>query len=272
MNMRLFTLLLSALLCCTACGSRNLRGNTEGQAGTAQPGERLPDRYTYTVVRSYPHSVESYTQGLQYTDGALWESTGEYGRSVLQRLDLERGTSEVMVRLPDSEFGEGLTLLGDSVYLLTWLNNTAHLYDRRNFLPLGDFRYPGEGWGLTTDGRRLYMSDGTDRIRVLDPATFARTGDIPVTCEGEPVRLLNELEWIDGRIWANVYTTDIILVIDPATGAAEGIVDLTGLLPDAERTPLTDVLNGIAYDKEGGRIFVTGKRWPKIYEIEPVKL
>lgn len=272
MKTSLFLLASSLLLCCTACGSRASRVRLSGPTRTEAVAPRVPDRYTYTVLRSHAHSVESYTQGLQYADGALWESTGEYGLSVLQRLDLERGTTEVKVRLPRSEFGEGLALHGDSVYLLTWMNNTAHLYDRATFRPLGDFRYAGEGWGLATDGERLYMSDGTDRIRVLDPTTFRPLRDIPVTCEGEPVGLLNELEWIEGRIWANVYTTDLLCIIDPATGVVEGIVDLAGLLPDAERTPQTDVLNGIAYDAATGRLFVTGKRWPKIYEIELVKL
>ena len=133
---------------------------------------------------------------------------------------------------------------------------------------LRDFRYPGEGWGLTTDGERLYLSDGTESIHVLDPETFRRERRITVTLEGEPVHFLNELEWIDGRIWANVYTTDQIVIIDPATGAVEGVVDLTGLLPDEDRTRQTDVLNGIAWDAAGGRIFVTGKNWPKLFEIE----
>ena len=138
----------------------------------------------------------------------------------------------------------------------------------RGLEKLRDHRYPGEGWGLTTDGERLYLSDGTESIHVLDPETFRRERRITVTLEGEPVRFLNELEWIDGRIWANVYTTDQIVIIDPATGAVEGVVDLTGLLSQEDRTRQTDVLNGIAWDAAGGRIFVTGKNWPKLFEIE----
>ncbi|MDE5852126.1 MAG: glutaminyl-peptide cyclotransferase, partial [Alistipes sp.] len=148
--------------------------------------------------------------------------------------------------------------------------NKAYVYDAATGRETATFRYTGEGWGLTTDGEKLYMSDGSENIRIVDPVDFRRTGSITVTLRGEPVRLLNELEWIDGHIWANVYTTDYLLVIDPATGIVEGIVDLTGLLPDSDRTPDTDVLNGIARDAATGRIFVTGKNWPKLFEIEIV--
>ena len=230
-----------------------------------------PEYYTYRIVAEYPHLAASYTQGLQFVDGELWEGTGQYGESRLQRVDLATGRAEVVAVLPDKEFGEGITVLGDKVYQLTWMNNTAHIYDRRTGAKLKDVRYSGEGWGLTTDGERLYMSNGSSRIFVVDPETFERKSSITVTVRGEPVNFINELEWIEGRLWANVYTLDRIVIIDPASGAVEGIVDLAGLLPASERTPKTDVLNGIAFDKEGGRIFVTGKYWSKLFEIEIIK-
>lgn len=268
-EMRIVPYILLSVLPFISCGPNAARS---GKAKTApaleQPAE--PTRYTYIVRNVYPHLAESYTQGLQFIDGQLWEGTGEYGHSVLQRVDLETGKADVKVRLPRSEFGEGITLFGDRIYQLTWMNNTAHVYDRKTFEKITNFRYTGEGWGLTTDGVKLYMSDGTANIRVIDPATFRREKDIPVTYKGQPVEMLNELEWIDGRIWANVYTTNQIVLIDPASGVVEGVVDLTGLLPDADRTPETDVLNGIAYDVATGRIFVTGKRWDKLFEIEIV--
>ena len=164
-----------------------------------------------------------------------------------------------------------IALVGGELFQLTWQSNTAHVYDPEKRTGLRDHRYAGEGWGLTTDGEKLYMTDGTANLYTIDPATFRRERRTTVTLRGEPVELLNELEWIDGRIWANVYTTDQIVIIDPATGRVEGIVDLRGLLPDEDRTPGTDVLNGIAYDAATGRIFLTGKNWSKLFEIELVR-
>ena len=256
------SILLTGLLA-VACGSPGAARRTCTQP--TAPAE--PVRYTYAVQRVYPHDPENYTQGLQYADGLLWEGTGQNGASRLLKTDLETGRSEVVARLPRSEFGEGIALLGGKVYQLTWTSNRAHVYDAATGRRTGGFTYPVQGWGLTTDGRWLYMSDGSDRIRVLDPDTFERERNIAVTLSGEPVRLLNELEWIEGKIWANVYTTDQIVIIDPATGAVEGIVDLSGLLPEEEVTPSTDVLNGIAYDPALKRIFVTGKNWSKLFHI-----
>lgn len=255
--------LLIALALLVACGGRATRA---GQPAAEAP--QPPARYTYRVVRAYPHAVESYTQGLFWADGTLWEGTGEYGHSRLQRLDTLMGRPTVVATLPRSEFGEGIALHKGRIYQLTWQSNTAHVYDAATARPLRDFRYAGEGWGLTSDGERLYMTDGSSTLYTVDPETFRRTGRKTVTCEGRPVPMLNELEWIEGRIWANVYTTDQIVVIDPATGRVEAIVDLAGLLPADETAPDTDVLNGIAYDPAAKRIFVTGKRWPKLYEIE----
>ena len=254
-------LLLLVLPMACACGRKGR---------TVEVRYAEPVRYTYRIVNEYAHSREAYTQGLHYADGLLWEGTGEHGRSVLKTTDLKTGRETTLAKLPASEFGEGITLLGDTIYQLTWNENTCHLYDRTG-RHLKDFRYTGEGWGLATDGHRLYFSNGTSTIYRLNPETFRREGSILVTLKGEPVNYINELEWIEGRLWANVYLTDQIAIIDPATGTIEGIVELKGILPEAERELTTDVLNGIAYDATTGRIFITGKKWPKIYEIELIK-
>ena len=229
-----------------------------------------PTQYTFRVKAEYPHLRTSYTQGLQFIDGELWEGTGEWGESVLQKIDLESGKAEVLARLPQTEFGEGITVLGDKVFQLTWTNNTAHIYDRSGRL-LSNARYAGEGWGLTSDGEKLYMSNGTSTIYRINPATFSRESKMTVTLRGAPLEMINELEWIDGKIWANVYTTDQIVIINPKTGVVEGVIDLAGLQKEEDSFADTDVLNGIAYDAATGRILLTGKRWNKIYEIEIVK-
>lgn len=263
--LRLFGLLV-LLTATSACGNSPTRKSIHQGSGES------PTLYSYRIVAQYPHPTDAYTQGLQFCDGTLWEGTGEFGRSELRRCTLETGDFERIASLPRSEFGEGITLLDEKLYQLTWTSNTCHLYDAGSGRKIRDFRYTGEGWGLTTDGEKLYMSNGSATIYRLDPASFRREASVTVTFEGDPVHYLNELEWIEGKLWANVYLTDRILIIDPATGRTEGVIDLTGLLPDSERTPATDVLNGIAYDAASKRIFVTGKRWPKIYEIELIKL
>ena len=247
-----------------ACSGRTKTLRTETPAATPA----APRTYTYRVIESYPHSTDSYTQGLLFADGVMWEGTGEYGHSRLQRIDLETGRTDVVATLPRSEFGEGIALLDGKIYQLTWENNKAYVYDAATGRQLRTFAYAGEGWGLTTDGERLYMSDGSEYLRILDPETFRVQRSVPVTFRGATVQLLNELEWIDGKIWANVYVTDQIVIIDPASGIVEGVIDLRGLLPDEEIAPDTDVLNGIAYDAASERIFVTGKRWSKLFEIE----
>lgn len=258
------TLLFLLLVLPMACGC--------GRKGrTVQLDLKEPTHYTYRVVAEYAHSREAYTQGLHYTDGLLWEGTGEYGHSLLKTTDLTTGREEILHRLPEGEFGEGITMLGDTIYQLTWTENVCHLYSRSSGRKIRDFRYAGEGWGLTTDGRELYFSNGTPTIYRIDPKTFARRGSMAVTLRGEPINYINELEWIDGRLWANVYLTDEILMINPRSGVVEGILNLAGILSEAEREPMTDVLNGIAYDKATGRIFITGKKWPKIYQIELIK-
>ncbi|MCH5329702.1 MAG: glutaminyl-peptide cyclotransferase [Alistipes sp.] len=257
---RFFTLfIIMTMTVAAGCG---------GQNRTVRNAPVEPVFYGFRIVAEHPHLTSSYTQGLQYIDGEMWEGTGQYGESKLQRIDLESGSAEVIARLPDNEFGEGITVLGDRIYQLTWMNNTVHIYDRASGRLLKNIRYSGEGWGLTSDGEQLYMSNGSSRIFRIEPATFARKSAFTVTLRGEPLEFINELEWIDGRLWANIYTLDQIAVINPANGVVEGIIDLRGLLPESERTNRTDVLNGIARDSETGRIFVTGKYWSRIYEIE----
>lgn len=243
-------------------------GGVRKKSATPQAVEPL--FYTYEVVAEYPHLRTSYTQGLQFVDGELWEGTGEYGRSQLLRTDLASGKVLQSKRLSKEEFGEGITVLGDKIYQLTWLNGKLHIYDKATLRHLATHTYKGEGWGLTSDGEKLYMSDGTNYIRVLNPETMAQERRFGVTLRGESLQYLNELEWIDGKIWANVYTTDHIVIINPENGVVEGVVNLSGILPEKERDYKTDVLNGIAYDKATKRIFVTGKNWSKLFEIRVI--
>lgn len=259
-------LLFFATLLCVSCGGGQARAK-QSTAPVASATPVAPTQYTYKIRAVYPHATDSYTQGLQYADGVLWEGTGQNGASVLQRVDLETGRTHIVARLPRQDFGEGITLLGDKVYQLTWQSNKAYVYDAKSGEKLQEFRYAGEGWGLTTDGVNLYMSDGTEAIQTIDPATFKRGKRIHVTIEGRTLNFLNELEWIEGRIWANVYTTDQIAIINPDTGVVEGVVDLQGLYTEPIASP-EEVLNGIAYDAANKRIFVTGKNWSKLFEIE----
>ena len=243
-------------------------GGTRKKSATPQAVEPL--FYTYEVVAEYPHLRTSYTQGLQLIDGELWEGTGEYGRSQLLRTDLATGKVLQSKKLSKDEFGEGITVLGDKIYQLTWLNGKLHIYNKATLRHLTTHTYKGEGWGLTSDGTKLYMSDGTNYIRVLNPETLAQERRIGVTLRGESLSYLNELEWIDGKIWANVYTTDHIVIINPENGVVEGVINLSGILPEKERDNRTDVLNGIAYDEAAKRIFVTGKNWSKLFEIRVI--
>lgn len=226
------------------------------------------ERYKIEVVKAYPHDTGSYTQGLFWHDGSLYESTGLNGKSTFRKVDLQSG--QALTKLPFNKkyFVEGSVILGDMLYILTWTNKVVFIYDADTLEYRSTYSYPREGWGLTTDGRSLISSDGSSRIYFLTPELkFERS--INVTLNGRAVRYLNELEWIDGRIWANVYTTDTIVIINPDTGIVEATVDCEGLLPERLRTYDTDVLNGIAVDSEG-RIFLTGKNWPELYEVKLV--
>ena len=262
--MKRFFMTLVATAVVVACGSQT-------QKSASVPQVVQPVEYSYVIKNVYPHSPKSYTQGLQFVDGVMWEGTGEYGRSEINTYTLGDEKPQTQITLPRSEFGEGITLLGDKLYQLTWESHVCHVYDVATGKKLCDFRYAGEGWGLTSDGEKLFMSNGSANIYKLNPETFSREATITVTLRGEPVRFINELEWIDGKIWANVYTTDRVLIIDPKTGVVEGMIDFTGLLKEEDVSDNTDVFNGIAYDATTKRIFVTGKNWNKLFEVEIVK-
>jgi glutamine cyclotransferase len=226
--------------------------------------------FGYQIVRVYPHDPDAFTQGLQFVDGALYEGTGLNGRSSIRKVELESGKVLQRRSVPQEYFGEGITVWKSDLIELTWQSHVAFVYDRTTFEPKKRFSYPGEGWGLTADGTNLIMSDGSDELRVLDPLTFAEKRRIKVTAAGTPLRDLNELEYVKGEIFANIWQTDYIARVAPDTGKVTGYVDLRGLLTPVERSR-TDVLNGIAYDAKQDRLFVTGKLWPKLFEIKLVR-
>lgn len=237
----------------------------------AQPAEAPApapvERCGYRIVQSYPHDSASFTQGLFWDGGHLYEGTGQYGRSRIARIDLATGKTLKEARLPADHFGEGITRWRDQIIGVTWQNGVGHRWRFRDFKPIGTFTYPGEGWGLTVHGDALVLSDGTPELRFLDPATMTEQRRVTVQFQGKPVPMLNELEAIEGQIWANVWMTDFIVRIDPASGKIVSVVDLTGLKADAGVTGSDRVLNGIAWDADKRRLFVTGKYWPKLYEI-----
>jgi glutaminyl-peptide cyclotransferase len=235
--------------------------------GPATQASGVPE-YTYQIVHTYPHDSTAYTQGLVFHDGLLYEGTGLEGRSSIRKVKLETGEVLQKRDIPPEYFGEGIILWKDRLIELTWKGEKGFIYDLATFAPRGQFEYPGEGWGLTDDGKRIIMSDGTAQLRFWDPETLKETGRITVTDEGQPVPQLNELEWVKGEVYANVYQTDRIARINPGTGKVIGWIDLTGILRPADRTGETDVLNGIAYDASRDRLFVTGKLWPKLFEIK----
>lgn len=227
--------------------------------------------YSYRVVRAYPHDPGAFTQGLEYHDGFLYEGTGLPGRSTLRKVKLETGQVLQEARLPAPLFGEGITILNGQVLQLTWQHQVGFVYGLSDFVPQRNFQYPGEGWGLTNDGQRIYMSDGTDKLRVWNGTTLGEVSRLTVHDGTQNVANLNELEWVRGEIWANVWQTDRIARISPADGHVTGWINLNALLPSADRTDQVDVLNGIAYDSASERIFVTGKLWPKLFEIKLIR-
>jgi glutaminyl-peptide cyclotransferase len=242
----------------------------------AQPASRPPQSkrvptYTFKVVHVFPHDSQAFTQGLVYHDGFLYESTGLNGRSSVRKERLETGEVLQHTDLVPNYFGEGIAIVDDQVFQLTWRSQTGFVYKLSDFSFVRRFSYPGEGWGLTTDGHDLYMSDGSAEIRVIDPAGFREKRRIKVHDGGTPITELNELEWIEGEIFANVWQTDRIARISPATGKVTGWIDLKGLLSPLYKLEEGAVLNGIAYDAKGKRLFVTGKLWPSLFEIQLVR-
>ena len=262
----LYVILALAVSC--GGGGKGKRTETATQTPPSAAALREPVRYTYRVRGVYPHDTDAYTQGLFWLDGYLYEGTGRNGHSELRRVEPATGRVVQRAGLDKKYFGEGIACLDGKIYQLTWVAGRAFVYDAEQFRPMRSFVYDGEGWGLTTDGEYLYMSDGSDRIQVRDAENFGVVRTLEVRAGGRPVDMLNELEWIDGRIWANVYLTDRVAIIDPHTGEVTGEVDFGGLQTPADRTPDTDVFNGIAYDAATGDIYVTGKNWNKVYKVE----
>ena len=228
--------------------------------------------YSFKVINVHPHDRNAFTQGLIYEDGAFIEGTGLYRRSSLRRVSIETGDVLKYRELPPHLFGEGVTIYGNKIIQLTWRSNVGFVYDKDSFELLREFNYPTEGWGVTYDGKHLIMSDGTANLYFLNPETFEHEKQIGVHDDNSVVDRLNELEYVDGEIFANVFQTNRIARINPKTGKVVGWIDLTGILSSEDRRTPVDVLNGIAYDAEKKRLFVTGKLWPKLFEIELIRL
>lgn len=234
----------------------------------SRPSPAAVPVYGYEIVHTYPHDPGAFTEGLFYLNGFLYESTGLEGQSSIRKVRLETGEVLQKYDVPSEYFGEGIVNWKNHLVGLTWKSHVGFVYDLKSFKPQRRFAYEGEGWALTQNGEQILMSDGTPDIRLLNPQTLLQTGRIQVTLEGKPVANLNELEWVRGELYANVWQTNWILRIDPRDGRVVGAIDLSGLLKAADVVKgQTDVLNGIAYDAGGDRLFVTGKKWPKLFEI-----
>jgi glutamine cyclotransferase len=251
--------IISALLTVLACAP----------AGPLAAQRKPAPVQSYKVIATFPHDTSSFTQGLVFaSDGQMYESTGLQGESTLRRVDIATGKTLQRIDVPSQYFAEGLAMVGDELLQLTWQHKIGFVYDRATFKQKRTFAYKTEGWGIAYDGAsRLVMSDGSDTLTFLDPKTFAPVKTLRVTDAGSPVKNLNELEWIEGEIWANVWMTDRIARVSPNTGEVNAWVDLSTLFPASERRPPADVLNGIAYDKATRRIYITGKKWPRLYQI-----
>ena len=224
--------------------------------------------YTYKIINKYPHDTKAFTQGLILKDEVLYESTGLYGSSSLRTVDLKTGRVTRILNISSEYFAEGITIFNDKIYQLTWLENKGFIYNISNFELVGQFDYSTEGWGITHDDKQLIMSDGSEKLYFLDPTELKVTRSIRVSNNGTPITRLNELEYIDGQIFANVWQTDYIVIISPQNGNVTGWVNLTGLLSADDRTGGENVLNGIAYDPSTDHLLITGKKWPKLFEIE----
>jgi glutamine cyclotransferase len=223
-----------------------------------------PTLYTYQIIKTHQHDTTAFTEGLVFNDGVLYESTGEYGSSSLRQVNLENGVVQHEFLLPNQYFGEGLTVVNDSLVQLTWREKIGFIYDKKTFSLIGNFSYSSEGWGLTFNGSDLIMSDGTSKLTFLDPVTFQMVGQVNVHDGNTPVTNINELEYINGDVYANIWLQQKIAIINPQTGTVKGWIDLTGIY---QSNNTDDVLNGIAYDSQTDKLFVTGKDWPNLYEI-----
>lgn len=260
--------LMALLLCATAAACS---GDKPSSDANAMPAIARTPTYAFDVVRSYPHDVTAYTEGLLFHEGRLFESTGNYGKSDIREVELETGRvirKRDLTGVDSVHFGEGIIIVDDRLIQLTWKSETAFVYDWKTFERKGEFKYQGEGWALTTDSTSIIMSNGSSALVYRDPKTFAVTRSFTVTDHDVPVGKLNELEWVKGEIWANVWESDQIARIDPTNGHVVGWIDLTGILGSADRRGNEDVLNGIAYNAATDRLFVTGKYWSKVFEIK----
>jgi glutamine cyclotransferase len=257
------TLLFVALFAATSLFVAPVPSGAQAQNNQIPPALLTP----YEVVSSYPHDPQAFLQGLVWYDGGFYESDGLFGQSSLRRVAYPSGDVVKKVDVPREHFAEGLAMVGDRLIQLTWRSNKGFVYDRESFNLIGELTYQTEGWGLTYDGSSLILSDGSDQLFFLDPDTYQVRRSVNVTLDGRPLRALNELEWIKGEVWSNVWMTDMIVRIDPATGQVIGVLDMTGLL-GMNRRDEDDVLNGIAYDPDGDRTWVSGKRWPLLFEIK----
>lgn len=262
--------IFASVLLYTPSSAELQQDDSPGQAQPLRVPRRVPI-YAYQIVNTYHHYPGAFTQGLVYLNGFLYESTGIQGESTFRKVDLTTGQVLQSKPLDLQYFGEGLALLGGKAYQLTWMNQKGFVYDVQSFGDLPSFAYAGQGWGLTTDGHSLIMSNGSNRITFYNPNTMAIERSIDVFENGRGLTMLNELEYINGEIFANVWLTDRIVRIDPANGTLKSWIDMSGLLTPAERLSTDNVLNGIAFDAATGRIFVTGKRWPKLFEIKIVE-
>jgi glutamine cyclotransferase len=268
--------ILIAVLSGTACGPA-ANDSSSAPNRKAQTSTGPVPIYTYEVVKAYPHDPKAFTQGLYYKDGFLYESTGEEGESSLRKVELETGRVVKKWDLPREDFGEGIAEINGKIYMLTWQQELGRVFDAGDFKLLQEFRYQGEGWGMTTDGTNLIFDQGTHILKFMDPTTFKTVRTVPVFLEnGRPLMQINELEWIKGEVWGNIWHSEdpailgkpnYIARIDPTSGKVVGWIDLAGISPGDQDRESENTLNGIAYDAASDRIFVTGKNWKRLYEI-----
>lgn len=259
---------LVLILALSVAGLQCNAGANSGPSTNNTPPPAAVAKHSYQVVNAYPHDTGAFTQGLIFVDGKLYEGTGQEGRSSLRQVELQSGRVLKKVDVPVPFFGEGITLLNGKIYQLTWQHQTGFIYNAQTLEKTGEFPYTGEGWGITNDGHSLIISDGSNRLKFLDPDSFRVTKTIAVTDGATPVKQLNELEYVNGEIYANIWHDQRIVTIDPQNGRVTGWIDLTGLLQPGAVSDEEAVLNGIAYDQASGRLFVTGKLWPQLFEIK----